>query len=267
LLQYTNGAGGLAGWQWLFLVEGVPAVILGVVTWFYLTDRPEQARWLSTPEREWLSARMAREERNREARHGLSRLRAMADPRVWLLISIYFTVAMGTNAIGFFLPKILEGHFSDASKVQLGFLSALPHLAAVVGMFVVGAHSDRKGERRWHVAIPAFVAAAGWWMSAYFRSPWPALVSLAVAQAGMMSMMGPFWSMSTSFLSGAGAAGGIALINTVANVGGVLSPNVMGQLKSYTGSFSAGELTMAATLAIGGVLALSVRHDPVADRA
>lgn len=266
LLQYSNGLGGLEGWQWLFLVEGIPAIVLGVITWFYLTDRPEQARWLPTAEREWLSARMSREERNREARHGLSRLRAMTDPRVWLFISIYFTVAMGTNGIGFFLPKILEGHFSGSSKLQLGFLSALPHLAAVVAMFLVGAHSDRRGERRWHVALPAFVAATGWFLSAYFRSPWLALVSLSVAQAGMMSMMGPFWSMSTSFLSGAGAAGGIALINTVANLGGVLSPNVMGQLKAYTGSFSGGELTMAATLVIGGVLAISVRHDPVADR-
>ena len=191
----------------------------------------------------------------------------MADPRVWLLISIYFTVAMGTNGIGFYLPRILEGHFADASRLRLGFMSALPHLATLVAMFLVGAHSDRRGERRWHVAVPAFVAATGWFFSAYLRSPWPALVSLAVAHAGMMSMMGPFWSMSTSFLSGAGAAGGIALINTVANVGGVLSPNVMGQLKTYTGSFSAGELTMASTLAMGGVLALSVRHDPAADRA
>ena len=266
LLQYTNGVGGLAGWQWLFLVEGLPAVALGVVTWYYLTDRPEQAHWLPAAERDWLSARMAREERDREKRHGLSRLRAMADPRVWLLISIYFTIAMGTNGIGFFLPKILEGHFADASKLQLGFVSTLPHLAAVVAMFFVGAHSDRTGERRRHVALPAFVAAAGWGLSAYTRSPWVAVVSLAVAQAGMMSMMGPFWSLSTSFLSGAGAAGGIALINTVANVGGVLSPNVMGQLKAYTGSFSGGELTMAATLVMGGFLALTVRHDPEKDR-
>ena len=136
-------------------------------------------------------------------------------------------------------------------------------------MFLVGrALRTAHGERRWHVAVPAFVAATGWVMAAYFRSPWLALASLAIAQAGMMSMMGPFWSMTTSFLSGAAAAGGIALINTVANVGGFLSPKVMGHLKkSYSGSFASGELTMAATMAIGGILALVVRHDPKADRA
>ncbi len=267
LLQYTNGLAGLAGWQWLFLIEGIPAVVLGLITWQYLTDRPDDARWLTPTEREWLAKRMARDEQNREQRHGLSRLRAMGDRRVWLMIAIYFTLAMGTNALGFFLPKILEGHFSGASKLRLGLLSALPHLAAVIAMFFVGTHSDRGGERRWHVALPAFVATTGWCLSAYLRSPTLALISLAVAQAGMMSMMGPFWSLATSFLSGAGAAGGIALINTLANIGGFFSPIVMGQLKTSTGSFTAGELTMAVTLAMGGLLALSVRHDPSADSA
>ncbi len=266
LLRYSNGFRGLAGWQWLFLAEGIPAVVLGVITWFYLTDQPENAQWLSTAEREWLAARMAREEQNRAARHGLSRLRAMTDPRVWLLVSIYFTLALGTNTVGFYLPKILEGHFPSAGKFELGFLTALPHLAAVIAMFFVGIHSDRDGERRWHVALPAFAAAIGWFLSAYFRTPWPSLLALAVAQAGMMSMMGPFWSMSTSFLSGAAAAGGIALINTLANLGGFLSSNVMGALKERTGGFAAGELTMALTIAVGGLLALSVRHDPAADR-
>ncbi len=265
LMQYTNGIAGLAGWQWLFLVEGVPAVVLGVVTWFYLTDRPEQARWLSTAEREWLSARMSREERGRETRHGLSKLRAMADPRVWLLTSLYFTLAMGSNAFGNYVPKILNDKFADSREFELGFLTALPYLVAVIAMFLVGAHSDRTGERRWHVAISAFVAATGWFLSGYLTSPWLVLISLTLAQAGMMSMMGPFWSMATSFLSGTGAAGGIAVINTVGNLGGFLAPNVFGKFKEVTGSFSGGLLSMAATLLIGGVLALVVRHDPTRD--
>ena len=127
-------------------------MVLGVVTWFYLTDRPEQARWLSAAEREWLSARMAREERHREERHGLSRLRAMADPRVWLLIAIYFTVAMGTNAIGFFLPKILEGHFPGASKLR--------------ARFPVGLAAPGGGGRAcsWSASTPtATASAAGTW--------------------------------------------------------------------------------------------------------
>ncbi len=267
LLQYTNGLGGLAGWQWLFLVEGIPAVILGVVTWFYLTDRPADARWLSPKEREWLSTRLAREEGLREKQHGLSRLRALLNPRVCLLILLYFTVAVGTNGAGFFFPKIIQGLFQGWDTTHIGFVSTIPHLAAVVAMILVGVHSDRHGERRWHVALSAFVAATGWAMSAYFRSPWLALASLAVAQLGMMSMMGPYWSMATSFLSGTAAAGGIALINTVANFGGFLSPAVMGRLKETTGTFATGEIALAATMAVGGLLALAVRHDPAADRA
>ena len=262
LLQYMNGVGGLAGWQWLFLIEGIPAVILGVVTWFYLTDRPEQARWLSPEERDWLCARMDREELRREKLHGLSRFRALLNPRVCLLILIYFTIAMGTNASGFFFPRIVAGQFPAATKWDVGLLTMVPYGAAVVAMFLVGAHSDRSDERRWHVALPAFLAAAGWGLSVYFRSPWPALLALALAHAGMMSMMGPFWSLATSFLSGAGAAGGIALINTVANLGGVLSPVVISQLKERTGTFTSGQLVMAVTLAMGGVVALCVRLGP-----
>ena len=266
LLQYTNGLGGLAGWQWMFLVEGLPAVVLGIVAWFYLTDRPEQARWLPSTEREWLSARMTREERSRERRHGLSGLRAMADYRVWLLTSLYFTLAMGSNAFGVYLPKILDDQFAGTQGFKLGLLTALPYLAAVIAMFLVGAHSDRTGERRWHVGLSAFVSATGWFLSAYLQTPWLVLLALTLAQVGMMSMMGPFWSMATSFLSGAGAAGGIAVINTVANLGGFVAPNIFGALKKGSGDFSGGELAMALTLLIGGIIALVVRHDPAAER-
>jgi ACS family tartrate transporter-like MFS transporter len=267
LMQYTDGLGGMAGWQWLFLIEGIPAVLLGIAAWFYLTDRPEQARWLPEKQRDWLSQRMAREEQSREKLHGLSGLQAMGDPRVWLLTSVYFTLAMGSNALGLYLPKILKAEFVGTREFRLGFLTALPHLVAVVAMFLVGAHSDRTGERRWHVGLSAFAAATGWFLSAYLHTPWLVLVALVLAQVGMMSMMGPFWSMATSFLSGAGAAGGIAVINTVANLGGFVAPNVFGMLKAADGSFAGGELTMAATLLIGGILALTVRHDPRAERA
>ena len=165
LMEHTDGLAGLAGWQWLFVVEGLPAVALGFVTWHYLTDRPEGARWLGPEERDWLSGRLLREEKRREERHGLSRFRSLAHPGVGLLILLYFTVAMGTNGFGFYLPKILEGHFAGYSKSQLGLLSAVPSVAAVIGMVLISTHSDRTGERRWHVAGSAFLAAAGWWAS------------------------------------------------------------------------------------------------------
>jgi ACS family tartrate transporter-like MFS transporter len=266
VLQYMDNVGGLKGWQWLFVVEGVPSVLLGVVTWYYLTDRPVEARWLEPHERRWLSARMSQEEQRRQNLHGLTRLRALADKRIYLLILLYFTVAMGTNGFGFFAPAILQSQFPDRSPAQIGRLYAIPSLLAVITMVLAGRHSDRTGERRWHLAVSAFLGAFGWGLTAYASSPWLVVPALALAHMGMMSMMGPFWSLATSFLSGAAAVGGIALINTVANIGGYFAPDLMGRLKQATGSFSAGELMLAATMLIGGLIALCVRHNPTMER-
>src|SRR5262249_31242017 len=217
LLEYTDGAWGLSGWQWLFLIEGIPSVVLGFVTWWYLTDRPEQARWLTADERSRLSERMAREERSREERHGLNRLRALADPRVGLFILLYFTIALGSNGFGFYAPEILKTHFAGWRADAIGFLYLIPNLTPALAMFLIGRHSDRTGERRWHLAVCALLAAVGWGVSATSRSPWVVLLALTIAQAGMISMIGPFWSLSTSFMSGAGAVGRIALVHTIAH--------------------------------------------------
>jgi ACS family tartrate transporter-like MFS transporter len=262
LLEFMDRRAGLAGWQWLFLVEGIPSVLLGVVTWFYLTDRPEQARWLRPEERAWLSKRLHGEEKRREALHRISRLRALADRRVYLFILLYFTIAMGTNGFGFYAPAILQSSFPRSSAAEIGQLYAIPSLLSVVAMVFVGKHSDRSGERRWHLAVPAFLAAAGWGLSSHASSPWVSLSALALAQVGMMSMMGPFWSLATSFLSGVAAVGGIALINTVANIGGYLSPDLMGRLKEATGNFAAGQLTLGITMVFGGIIALVIRRAP-----
>ena len=266
LLQYTNKAWGLAGWQWLFLVEGIPAVILGFVTWWFLTDQPGEAGWLEPRERAWLTARMSREEKSREALHGLNRLQALANPRVGLLILLYFTIAVGTNGYGFFAPTIIDSHFPHRGADQIGFLYAIPSLVAAIGMLLFSRHSDRSGERRWHLAVAAFVAAIGWTLSATLEPPWLVLLALTIAFLGMMCMMGPYWSLATSFLSGTAAAGGIALINTIANVGGVLSPYVMGWMKTVTGRFTAGQAMLGLTMLVGSALALCIRHDPEAER-
>src|SRR5262249_32977215 len=141
--------------QWLFLLEGMPAVILGFVTWRFLTDRPDQAGWLKPGERAWLAARMAREEQNREARHGLNPFRALGNPRVALLIVLYFTVAVGTNGYGFFAPTIINTHFPNRGADQIGLLYAIPSIAAAIGMLLFSRHSDQSGERRWHLAVAA----------------------------------------------------------------------------------------------------------------
>src|SRR5205823_7086090 len=183
------------------------AVLLGVAAWFYLTDRPEHAHWLTPAERDWLAQRMSREEKHREERHGFTLLQAMSAPRVWLLSALYFTVAMGSNTFGVYLPKIIRDYFPAHDEFHVGLMAAVPSLLAVIAMVLVGIHSDRTGERRWHVAIPAFVAATGWTLSQYCQSEWQLLAAMSLAQMGMMSMLGPFWTLPTSFLHGAAAAG------------------------------------------------------------
>jgi ACS family tartrate transporter-like MFS transporter len=266
IMEGMDDVGGLRGWQWLFLLEGLPAVVLGLVVLVYLTDRPQEANWLTPDERDWLAERIGREEQYRLQRHGLTMWQALADRRVWLLILLYFTVAAGSNAFGSYLPKLLNDRFPDLNKRQLGRLAALPNLCAVLCMVVNGIHSDLTGERRWHVAVPAFLSALGWAWIACSDEPVGSLCALALVQAGIMSMLPVFWTLPTAFLSGLAAAGGIALINSVGNLGGFAGPNILGQLKAVTGEFTSGFLTLALIMALGGFLALCVRHDRTAER-
>jgi ACS family tartrate transporter-like MFS transporter len=261
ILQYLHEVAGLSGWQWLFLLEGIPSVLLGFVALYYLTDRPEQARWLSATERAWLTRRMSQEEEYRQQRHGFTLGQAITDGRVWLLCLLYFTVAMGSTSFGLYLPTILNDHFRDLEAFEIGLVTAVPSLAALVGMVAIALHSDHTGERRRHVAGPAFLAAVGWVMVATLPEPSLVLGGLVLAQMGMLSMLAPFWSLPTSFLSGQAAAGGIALINSVGNLGGFVAPNVLGQVKKITGSYSAGMMFLAVALVLGGCLALTARHD------
>jgi ACS family tartrate transporter-like MFS transporter len=266
ILDYLGGAGGLAGWQWLFLLEGLPTIVLGIVAFFYLTDRPDQADWLPAAEREWLAQRMSDEERRREQQHRPTLFQALAMPRVLLLCAIYFTVSMGSNSFGAYAPQLVKDRFADTSSLRIGFLAALPSVGAIFGMIIVGIHSDRTGERRWHVALPAFVAALGWTMAALLESPGWVLLGLVLAQTGMLSILAPFWALPTSFLSGAAAAGGIAFINSLGNLGGFVGPNLIGWIKTATGSFSNALLVLAAVLVLGGILALRARHDAALEK-
>jgi MFS transporter, ACS family, tartrate transporter len=261
IMKWLDQVGGLHGWQWVFLLEGAPAMILGVVVFFYLTDRPEQAQWLTPKERDWLAAEIGQEEKQRGQRHGSNLRQALLDGRVWLLIGLYFTVAVGANAFGFYLPKFIEARFPGRDTFQIGQLAAIPNVFAVVCMILNGTHSDRTGERRWHVAVPAFLAASGLTLYACVDSPVASLAGLALAQSGIMSMLPTFWALPTAFLSGLAAAGGLALINSVGNIGGFVGPSLIGQPHHYTGSFTPGLLATACTLCLGGILALCVRHD------
>jgi D-galactonate transporter len=270
ILRYMDQIGGLWGWQWVFLLEGLPAVILGFVTLAYLTDRPEQAHWLNSDERDWLAQQIATDRDHSLHSRSHSLAAAILDPRVWLLIAVYFTAAMGDNSYGFYIPTFLRSQFPDWSADEIGLLAAAVSVVALVGMVLVGRSSDRTGERRWHVACSAFSAALGWllvalvvsrrWSFLGLDSRWLFVAGLALTLTGMKSMLPTFWTLPPSFLSGAAAAGGIALINSVANIGGLLGPTIMGHVKAATGSFTVGYLVMAATMFLGGLLVVSVTN-------
>jgi sugar phosphate permease len=259
IMEFMDGLAGLRGWQWLFLIEGLPAIVLGFLVWRRLTDRPEQASWLNPDERAWLVQRMSKEDSGREQRHLGA---AMKHPRVWMLCAVYFTVAVGSNGMGFYLPKILAGTFTHVSKFELGLLAAVPYVLAIAAMIPVSWHSDRTGERRWHVAASAFVAAIGWITAASVSSPWLIHLGLCIAAAGMFSMIPCFWSLPTAFLGSVAAAGGIALINSLGNLGGAASSLIMGNVKNAAGTFVTAMSVMAGVMLVGGILALCVRHDP-----
>jgi len=258
-LLALDGALGLAGWQWLFLVEGFPAVVLGVIALSFLTDRPEQAHWLPAAEREWLSGVMAPERAERESRHEGSPLKALLNGRVMLICFIYFLNTLVTYGVFLWLPRILR----DASGYRgwrLSLVTALPFVVALVGMVLIGRHSDRTGERKWHLAACAMTGAIGLLLAAGFHDSVPLIVfSFALSQLGQRSVQGVFWAIPPIFLGGTAAAAGIALINSVGNLGGFVGPWVMGWLRGVSGSYSAGLLVLAAALVFEAVLVMTLR--------
>src|SRR5688572_2798158 len=253
-----DGWHGLTGWQWLFLLEGLPAIALGFVVLAYLTDSPDKAEWLRPEQRAWLTERMRREERAAHERHGIGLKAALTHPTVWLLALILFACQCGSYGLQYWIPQIVQG-LSGYSDLTVSMISALPYAAAAVGMIVIGASSDRRRERVLHVAIPSAIGALGFVASAHFTSPWPALVALAVAAVGDLGTRGPFWALPTRFLTGRAAAAGIALINTMASVGGFVGSYAVGFVADITGSFAGGLLFLAALLLLAAVGAVQLR--------
>jgi ACS family tartrate transporter-like MFS transporter len=258
-LLTLDGRLGLAGWQWLFLVEGLPAVILGLLALRVLTDRPEQAAWLPPEDREWLARTMAREREARGAHHHGSPLRAFASGRVWLVSGVYFLNTVVSYGVFLWLPKILRDA-TGSGGFRLSLLTAIPFVAALVGMILIGRHSDRTGERKGHVAACALTAAAGLVLAVAFRDNVPLLVlSFTLSQIGQRSVQNVFWTIPPIFLGGTAAAAGIALINAIGNLGGAVGPAVMGWLRDATGAYSGGLLVLTAALVIEAALVMSLR--------
>ncbi|HEY1371175.1 MAG TPA: MFS transporter [Candidatus Binatia bacterium] len=259
LLLNLGGVGGLAGWQWLFVIEGIPAMLLGFVTLAYLTDHPDQARWLAPEERDWLGATMRAEQEEKRQRHSHTLATALVDRKVWGLCLLYFSIIISFYGVVFWLPQIVK-NFSGMSNLMVGMVSAVPYLIAAIAMVLIGNHSDKTGERRRHVALPALAGSIGLILSALLQgySPPLAFLALCLAALGIWSTLGPFWSLPTEFLSGTAAAGGIALINSIGNVGGFVGPFVVGYVKQATGEFTGGLLCLAVTLLAGSCLALKL---------
>ncbi len=260
-----DGVGGFAGWQWLFLIEAAPAVLLAIVTYFYLTDRPADAHWLAADERAWLSARLAAERRQREAVHDLSVWQAMLNPRVWALSLVYFGAVACLYGVGFWLPQIIKAF--GLSNAMTGWVTAIPYAVGAIFMIWYGRRSDAKAERKGHAALALLVAAAGIAGSTLTRDPTLTVVAFTIGACGVFAILPVFWTLPTAVLSGTAAAAGIAVINSLGNLSGFFGPYAMGWIKDASGSFAGGLLLIAALAVMGAVIVLVLGHDPALERA
>lgn len=256
---------GLSGWQWMFLMEGVPAICLGASVFWALSDNPREARWLQGEEREWLLAKLDSEELAESGLKKENLWQVLISPRIWMLSIVYFGVPTTMYGVTLWLPSMIRS-LSGLSYFFTGLVSALPFLGTAIVMVLVGMLSDRAGERRWHTAIPAFVGAAAMVVAGYGVSTAVVVAGLGLGMACAEGMVGPFWAMATSRMNGLSAAAGIAVINSLANLGGYFGPDIIGFFRKAGGGFRGGLLAIAATLAISGAVALVVGRQPPGER-
>lgn len=261
-----DGSLGLAGWQWLYLTETVPSLVLGIVTLRYLPDTPAQVAWLSGPERAWLTGRLAAEAAAAPAAKNASLRTAFLSPRMACLCLCYCGADLGLYGVVFWIPQILA-HAGVASGA-VGYAVAVPYAIAALGMVWWAHRSDRARERPRHIALAALVGFAGLAASAYLpASPLLALLTLTIGVSGTLAMLPVFWTLPSALLRGAAAAGGIALINALGNVGSFAGPYAVGWIRESTGSFSWGLLVVAGAVLFAGLVALLLGHDAAAEYA
>jgi len=255
IMQYFAGRHHIAGWQWLFLLEAIPAVILGVVVFLCFDDRVLHAKWL-TPEEKATVAAEIEEEAGVKTHHTI--LSVFTSPRVWLMGAIYFGIEMGSYAIGFWLPTIIR-ETGVKDPFQIGLRTIAPYSLALIFMVLTGRHSDRTRERRWHIVVPCIVAAIGFALCTQgAHSPIAAAIGMNLAVVGVVTAIPMFWALPTSFLGGAAAAAGIALVNCTGNLGGFFSPTIIGILKTHTGTLNSGLLLIALCMLASAALILTL---------
>ncbi|HEY4305090.1 MAG TPA: MFS transporter [Gemmatimonadaceae bacterium] len=258
LLLGLNGHFGLSGWQWLFLVEGLPAVIMGIVVLVYLTEKPSEAKWLDADEKAWLASKLAQEER-REGTKERGILETLRNPTVLLLAIPYFVTLLCGLSINFWAPTIMKDSLHLTNQ-QVGFVMGLIGVAGMTGMLLNGWHSDRTDERLKHVAVPIFIAALGMALAGLTGNPVFVVVGMAMVVFGHNTMLPVYWCLPSSFLRGAGVAAGIGLINSIGNLGGFVGPNLVGTVKTATGGYSMAFLMLSALALIASMITFSLRR-------
>jgi ACS family tartrate transporter-like MFS transporter len=256
-LLRLHARGGLAGWQWLFLVEGLPAILLGVVGVFFLSDSPQTARWLTNEQRSWLLATLARQQ---PGKRQAELFPALASRTVWLLAIVSFGLNTCGYGVTLWLPTLIHS-LSDIGNFAIGMLSAIPYVLSAVMMVLVGIHSDRTGERRWDAASFAFLAALALPAAAYSRSIGLMIAAISIVVVSGYCMTVGFWALSTNLLRGTSAAAGIALVNAIGNLGGFCGPYLLGFVRGSTGNFKGGLLILSAVMGLSGCLLLLARSE------
>ncbi|MEK4177246.1 MFS transporter [Aeribacillus sp. FSL K6-1121] len=258
------------GWRWMFLIEGAPAVIFGIVTLFYLADKPEDAKWLTEEEKNWLIAELEKERvkeadgKKGSAKHS-GHIEALRDAKVWYFAIIYFVYIAGTLGVSYWMPQIIDGMSASLSNTQIGLIATIPYIVATIAMNWWSARSDRKGERWLHAALPLLVGAITLIGAGVTLQPVLGMLFITLSLTGMYCYKGPFWALPTTMLNPAKAAVGIAVVNSIGNLGGFIGPYAVGALKDLTGGTSAGLYFLSGLLVFAFFMLLVKREKPRAD--
>lgn len=257
---------GVSGWRWMFILEGSPAVILGIVTYFYLTNKPEEAKWLSKEEKTWLIEELRKDKEEHEGKKEVQEKdhkKALTDKKVWHLAIIYFVYISGSLGVGYWMPQIIKELSSFLSNTQIGLISTIPFIVATIAMNYWAVRSDRTGERKMHSAIPLVIGALALIGAGLTSNPFLSMFFLTLSLAGMYCFKGPFFALPSMLLTPSTTVVGIAVINSIGNLGGFLGPYAVGMLKDSTGSTGAGLIFLSAMLLIGFVLVLFIKNSSV----
>jgi D-galactonate transporter len=256
-----NGVWGMHGWQWLFILEAIPALLLTFVVLVYLPDGPQNAQWLTAEERDWLQGALAAERQNRESLHKISWTQSLTNWRVIALGFVYMGITVPLYGLGFFLPQIIKG-FGGLSNVEIGLINAFPYLIGAVAMIFWTRWSDARRERKWFVNASLICIIVGLVLAAITPQPVPKMAAVTLAAFGVFTGLPTFWTLPTAFLSGVAAAAGIAWINSIGNLGGYIGPTIFGVLKDKMGNDIYAVMFLAALAVVAFVLVLLVGHDP-----